>query len=547
MSMTSGQESTSAPRTIHASNQVPGVGAPTRTAVLACGLALLTVAIYGPVLYASAQRWIAMEQYAHALLVFPISAVLIWWRRDAIRQVAWHPNMWGAIPLTLGLLVQIVSHGFRMQYPELLSLIPTAAGVIIILGGSSLWCAVRFPVCFLGFAANTPGFILDGLSAWIQRESADGAAAVARTVGFALVQHGNLMYVPGMGLEVADVCSGFRKLTALVVMAALYGYVTPMSRIGRLLLVLSVVPISLAANVVRLDLLIAAATWGGPAWEARAHGPAELCVLIVAFALMAGAARLLARIASRRQTPLSATAIPSARVQVTGAASPTAAAGDPSKSAEVGVSRGTWTANYGAAVCALLLTGCLIADFMTGNGSSRPQYRPAAAAFPRQVGNWQGGPDRPVAASTQKLLPTASILDRFYTDTGSAERRRTVSLVLVSAALLADAHDPELCLPGQGWKVEHLPAPAFGDRAVHYDRVVQDGQSMDVLYWWDVPRCSGESWMDSIEKTRMTLWGRGTILVRLATPTGPESNAVLEQFARQIIPVIERWKQPPAR
>src|SRR5437763_309796 len=70
----------------------------------------------------------------------------------------------------------------------------------------------------------------------------------------------------------------------------------------------------------------------------------------------------------------------------------------------------------------------------------------------------------------------------------------------------------------------------------------QGGQALNLVYWWEVPRCDGESWLDSVEKTRLTLWGRGTILVRLTMPYGPGSDAALDAFSRELLPVLNAWK-----
>lgn len=520
---------TPAPTDTECADRISAVTPVSKPAVLIPWLiGLLTAAIYTPVTLQSAERWLSQEQYSHGLCIFPIVAALLFWKRKAIRVAPRSPSLLGAVPLVFGLTLQVCCHAFRLPFPEMLSLLPTISGLALLLHGPALWRVVRFPVLFLGFAGNLPGFVLDRLSAWVQRASADGAAFVVKCAGLALVQHGNQLFVPGMSLEVADVCSGFRKLTALIVAAVLYGYVFPASPLRRAALVLLVVPIALLANIFRLCVLILAASWGGPVWEGRLHNPAELSVLIVSLVLMIAAARLLGW---ERSRPGEEGAESTEQSSAPAPLRPLDRAG-----------RTRWLA--GAACVALLLT-TLGMDRLVGNGGLREQYRPDAAAFPRQVGPWRSGPDRPIAEMTHRMLPSASMIDRVYTD----PEGRTVNLVLVSATSVADVHDPDLCFPGHGWTLEHIDTTFVGDRTVRRDRAVQEGHALSLLYWWEVPTCRGESWLDTFEKTRLTLWGRGTILVRLTMPDRPGNEAALDGFARELTPALAAWKRagPPDR
>ena len=159
--------------------------------------------------------------------------------------------------------------------------------------GADLLRVVRFPILFLGFAANLPGAVLGAPSRWIQSVSATGATAATKLVGFTIMQRGNILDVPGMTLEVADVCSGFRKLTALIVFAVLYGYLYPIGNVRRALLVIAIVPIAVFVNIARLSVLIAAASLGGPKAEAFLHNPAEFAVLVTAFLLTVRVGKIL--------------------------------------------------------------------------------------------------------------------------------------------------------------------------------------------------------------------------------------------------------------
>ena len=134
----------------------------------------LLLALYVPVVAQTSRRWFQAEQYAHGVFIFPLAALLLWCRRDAIRAAPRQTCGWGLLPLALGLLMQGIGHTLKIEFVAMLSLLPTLAGGILLLYGPTLWHTVRFPILFLGFAANLPGFVLDGLSHALQEISATG-------------------------------------------------------------------------------------------------------------------------------------------------------------------------------------------------------------------------------------------------------------------------------------------------------------------------------------------------------------------------------------
>lgn len=244
---------------------------------------LILILIYAPTVQMTASRWLSTEQYNHGIFIFPIAFYLLWLKRAEILSAERRPSAWGMLFIVVGLVVQVASYYLNFEFFNMLSLLPVIAGVILLFHGPKLWRVVAFPVCFLGFGANLPGIVLNEPSRWIQHVSAAGAASTMKFLGFTVMRHGNLIDVPGMTLEVADVCSGFRKLTALIVFSILYGYLFPIGIARRSILVAAVVPVSIIVNIVRLCVLVAAATFWGANGEGMLHGPAELFVLVVAF------------------------------------------------------------------------------------------------------------------------------------------------------------------------------------------------------------------------------------------------------------------------
>jgi exosortase len=63
---------------------------------------------------------------------------------------------------------------------------------------------------------------------------------------------GNIIHLPETSLEVAEACSGIRSLYAFLALGALMAYSMSIPFWGKLLVFLSTIPLSIAANAVRV-------------------------------------------------------------------------------------------------------------------------------------------------------------------------------------------------------------------------------------------------------------------------------------------------------
>jgi exosortase len=66
------------------------------------------------------------------------------------------------------------------------------------------------------------------------------------------VREGNVIYLPNFTVGVVEACSGIRSLISLLAFAAFFGYVSPMNRISRWILLLAAVPIAIFVNALRI-------------------------------------------------------------------------------------------------------------------------------------------------------------------------------------------------------------------------------------------------------------------------------------------------------
>ncbi len=253
------------------------------------------IVLYAPVLADALQQWLHDEYQAHGLFIPPICLGLLWLQREQIRALKSRPSAWGLAPLAIGLLLRAGAWLLRVdtQFLNMWSLVLVLAGSVLILHGRALWRLVAFPVLFLLTAGGIPDKVTQPVSALLQRVSSQGGALIMKALGLPIIQTGNLIEVPGCRLEVADVCSGIKKMVALIAFSLLYGYLFQISGWRRIALVVITIPIAVFANTIRVAGLIGVTWLGGVRALNIAHDWAEIIVLIIAFFLFLGAGKLL--------------------------------------------------------------------------------------------------------------------------------------------------------------------------------------------------------------------------------------------------------------
>ena len=241
--------------------------------------------VYAPIILSAAHQWMTNDNYAHGIFIFPVSIFLLWMQKDQIQAAERRPQAWGLLLIAAGLIGAMASFLLSIKYVGMWSLIPTLAGGILALHGPRLWKVVQFSVWFLLFAAPIPNSFLGPLTGAIQWYSTTGAEMIMTTLGYPVVQHANVLQVPGATLEVATACSGFHKLISLLAFAAIYGHLFLDSVGKRALLLAMAVPIALLVNVLRISSLVAAAIYGGLPGLHALHDPAEYAAIGLSFVL----------------------------------------------------------------------------------------------------------------------------------------------------------------------------------------------------------------------------------------------------------------------
>jgi exosortase len=244
-------------------------------------LLILLAVLYVPVVADVSRGWNSDGTFAFGCYIIPVAVFLVWMRRDEVRHARYAPDAIGFIPLALGVAVLLFAYLVRIKYLAFWSLVPSLAGVVLLAYGRDLYRKVRFPIIYMLLAQSVPTDIIGPPSRALQAASTVCATEMMRFLGFTVTHAGNFIDVPGMTLEVADICSGANKFVTLLAFALVYCYVRRLPATATCLLLLIPMPLALACNVLRLNVLIATAQ-SAPALFQRVHDAADIVANIVA-------------------------------------------------------------------------------------------------------------------------------------------------------------------------------------------------------------------------------------------------------------------------
>lgn len=199
-----------------------------------------------------ADRWVSDPQYTHGFLVPIFAAYLLWRRRAMLGTVDARPRWWGLGVVTAGAGLRIAAHVFYQPWLDAGSLLVVLAGWCIAVGGRRLLVWAAPAVLFLGFMIPLPFRVQNYLGGTLQSVATTVSTYALQTIGVPAVAEGKVILLTDTRLEVVEACSGLAMLVTFFALATGVAILVRRHWAIRVLLVLSAVPIAVAANVARI-------------------------------------------------------------------------------------------------------------------------------------------------------------------------------------------------------------------------------------------------------------------------------------------------------
>ena len=222
------------------------------------------VLLYAPTLRWLFERWtMSVWHHAHGLLIPPVVAYFV---REELRARAHLPresSAWGFALLLPALVLHVLDTSMMTQLLSAASLVIALPGLSLLFFGPTRTRAIIFPLALVAFALPIPLAMTEPVH-MVLRQIATAACAVALPLmGVPVFAEGTTLNLATTPVQISDACSGFSTLYAAIAVAYLTAYSTPGWR-RKLLILAAAAPLAIAANVVRVILLVLLVVWRGP-------------------------------------------------------------------------------------------------------------------------------------------------------------------------------------------------------------------------------------------------------------------------------------------
>lgn len=235
---------------------------------LAGGIAWL----YGSVLVALWGDWLHDPNYEHGVLVIPAAAWLLWRRRSEFAAAHRRPSTVGALIVALSLGLFVLGTAAFEFFLTRLSLVGVLAGIVVQLFGWRQLRASVLPLTLLALAIPLPSLVFNQIAFPMQLVASRFGVGLIEVLGIPVVREGNVILLQRATLEVAEACSGVRSLISLSTLALFYGAVGQQPPASRTMVLISVFPVVIVANGLRVaGSGVVAHAWGQEAASGFLH------------------------------------------------------------------------------------------------------------------------------------------------------------------------------------------------------------------------------------------------------------------------------------
>jgi len=191
-------------------------------------------------------------KYSHGWLIPLFTVILLWMRYEPFKPVKAWERWAGFALLATGITIRMVATYLTVPTIEMMSFVPSAVGVFLMVGGVHMLRWAGPAVAFLIFMFPLPSFLDSGLLAPMQKIATQASTYVLQTMGIPSYAEGNVIFIGEMQLGVVEACSGLRMLTIFMALSFAIVLVTDRPLWERIVIVFSSIPIALVSNIVRI-------------------------------------------------------------------------------------------------------------------------------------------------------------------------------------------------------------------------------------------------------------------------------------------------------
>ena len=209
---------------------------------------------YWPTIVELVSIWEREPDYSHGYLVVPISIYFLWLRRSEIPTVL-SPSSFGLILLAASIGIRYLAARFSITSGDGYSILVWLAGVVLLFGGRQLFVWMLPSIGFLFFMVPLPFRIERLMSVPLQMTAANISCFALQCMGQPAFGEGTTILLGDQQLYVEEACSGLRIFFGTMALAFAYIIAARRELWEAAILLVSVIPIALFANSVRIVVI----------------------------------------------------------------------------------------------------------------------------------------------------------------------------------------------------------------------------------------------------------------------------------------------------
>ena len=216
--------------------------------------------------------WMRSDEYSSGMLVPLLAIYVLWSRREKIISVPVRPSAWGLLAFVAAQAVRFFGTFFMYGSLERFSIVLTISALVLLLLGWQFFRKVFTILFFLCLMLPWPNRVQAAMAAPLQRWATTSAVFSLETIGYEVIQEGNIIHIGDTTVAVAEACNGLRMITAFFVIIGLVVLLVKRSLWEKMIVFLTCLPIALLCNTVRLVITSVAFTiLKGEHWEKIFH------------------------------------------------------------------------------------------------------------------------------------------------------------------------------------------------------------------------------------------------------------------------------------
>ena len=261
------------------------------------GIAALALVLF-PGLRAMAGVWSRVDHWSHGYMIPFVALRIASSQRHVLPTLPVARDGRGALVLVAALALYLLGMAVGEVWLSGVGVVAVVAGAVLYARGVAWLRTLCFPLAYLLFMVPLPEAWLAPVIVRLQLLVSSVGSWLLQAIGHPVLRAGNVLQLPsGEELFVAEACSGITSLVTLVPLAAFLAYFTERSPWRRLVLVLTVVPVALLANLTRVLLTVLAANRIGAraATESTLHEWVGLSTYVVGCLVLLGVGALMRR------------------------------------------------------------------------------------------------------------------------------------------------------------------------------------------------------------------------------------------------------------